>query len=81
MIVYHLDADGGFTVADLARGVSGYAYPTSTNADAAKKYPAKVAAEMCFGHVPPTLLWEIEHHARCMARLVKAGIIRAAESV
>ena len=81
MIIYHLDSEGGFTAADMSRGVSGYAYPTSTNADAAKKNPANVAESMLFAHVPPTRPWEIFHHARCMARLVAAGVIVAMESV
>lgn len=44
--VYKLHANGGFTVGDTVTRVTAYAYPTSTHADAARRNPEKVAAEM-----------------------------------
>lgn len=46
MVKYELLADGGFVVADFAARVSAYAYPTSLNACAAKRHPAKMALLM-----------------------------------
>lgn len=46
MILYKFDKHGGFTVGDTVSKLTGYAFPTSHNADAAKKNPEKVAASM-----------------------------------
>ena len=45
-ILYRLDAEGGFTVGDTDSGFASYAYPSSPHADAARKNPKRVAAEM-----------------------------------
>lgn len=43
---YRLLADGGFVAGDRATGRTAYAYPTSPNAEAARKAPLTVAREM-----------------------------------
>jgi uncharacterized protein (DUF608 family) len=48
-IVFKILPDGGFVAGDTATGVTSYAYPSSIYATAARKKPAKVAADMIQG--------------------------------
>ena len=45
-ILFKLDAQGGFTCGDTETGRTCYAYPTSPNANGAKKHPERVAKMM-----------------------------------
>jgi hypothetical protein len=45
-IKYGFDSTGGFAVVDTVPRTWAYAYPTSINANAAKRNPSKVASEM-----------------------------------
>jgi hypothetical protein len=45
-ILFKLDAQGGFTVADTVTRRTSYAYPASANASKAMERPNSVAAEM-----------------------------------
>ena len=45
-IVFGFTQDNGFVAGDITSGVTSYAYQTSTHANAAKRSPNKVAAEM-----------------------------------
>lgn len=49
MIVYSLLPDGGFVCGDTESRLTSYAYPSSINALAAKKYPQAVAILMVAG--------------------------------
>ena len=46
MNIHHIDPAGGFTCGDTDTEHTAYAYPSSVHATAAKRNPAKVAAEM-----------------------------------
>lgn len=45
-IIHRMDKQGGFIVGDTATRATCYAYPTSTHATNARKFPEKVAHEM-----------------------------------
>lgn len=52
-ITFAHDAAGGFTVGDAETGRTAYAYPTSYNANWAKRVPVEVAAHMIDGQMSP----------------------------
>ena len=63
-IKYKLDAQGGFTVGDTAAKLTSYAYPTSANAQQAKRAPLAVAREMLAGQTRHGFTHEIDYDAR-----------------
>lgn len=66
-ILSKMDRDGGFTVGDTNTGMTGYAYPTSTHAVAARRKPERVRDEMArrMSSAP----WP-EYHQRNWTRLL-----------
>jgi hypothetical protein len=57
MILFKLDAQGGFTCGDTETGRTAYAYPTSSHAQAAKKQPELVAAKMMANENSSSRIW------------------------
>lgn len=72
-IRYHLDERGGFVCGDTESGVTSYAYPSSTNAMQARKFPGVVAAQMVAGQAwrlgRDPLPYEREYDARNWVKL------------
>jgi hypothetical protein len=50
-LIAQIDVMGGFTVLDTETGLTSYAYPSSTYAVQARKYPGRVAKAMIKGEL------------------------------
>jgi hypothetical protein len=68
-IKYLLDKDGGFTCGDTKTRLTSYAYPTSANAQQARKVPAKVAALMLQDQTRHGFTHEIDYDHRNWVKL------------
>ncbi len=62
--VYRIDADGGFTCGDRATKLTSYAYPTSANAQQARRAPMAVAREMLAGQTRHGFTHEADYDRR-----------------
>lgn len=68
-LVYKMLADGGFVVGDTETRLTGYAYPTSTNATLARKSPDRAATDIMSRQFPTTMHDRSDYDARNWVRL------------
>jgi hypothetical protein len=71
-IEYKMDASGGFYAADTETKVIEYAYPTSIHAEAARKHPEQVAAQMMNTQLHYDAQWATERWERMWPQMQAA---------
>lgn len=69
MIVFRMDAQGGFTAGDTVTRLTAYCYPTSFNAVIARKQPERIAHELIKGAKLFATLDRADYDARNWATL------------
>jgi len=65
MIVFKHDKNGAFICGDTTSRMTSYAYPTSANAQQARKAPMAIAADMLAGQTRQAgRMWEADYDYR-----------------
>lgn len=75
MIVHAHDKEGAFICGDTATGITCYSYPSSANAQQARKVPDKIAKLALANQTRHGFTSEIDYDARNWRRLDIAGLV------